>query len=74
MDADALQPDRVEHAGRRFDDALRRMSLAWLQEQPFGDDRPECGDIDRVGVLQTVPEAAAGGDERVPERECTDRD
>ena len=74
MDADALQADGVEHARRRFDDALRRMSFAWLEEQSFGDDRPECGDVDRVGVLEAVAEAAAGGDERIPERECPDRD
>ena len=38
VDADALQPDGVQHAGRRLDDARRRMALARLEEQPLDDD------------------------------------
>ncbi len=35
MHADALQADGVQHAGRRLDDARRRMSFALGEEQPF---------------------------------------
>ena len=33
MHADALQADRVQHAGRRFHDARRRVALALFEEQ-----------------------------------------
>ena len=33
VDADALQADRVEHAGRRFDDARRRVPFARGEER-----------------------------------------
>ena len=65
--ADALQADGVEHAGRRFDDTRRRMTLAGCQEQPLGDDGAERGQVDEIGVLDAVPEAAARRDERVAE-------
>jgi hypothetical protein len=39
--ADALEPDRVKHAGGRFDDARRRMPFALGQEQSFDGDPAE---------------------------------
>ena len=69
VDADALQPDGVEHARRRFDDARRGVSFALGQEQALHGDAAERGEIDDVGVLDAVAEAAAGGDQRIRERE-----
>jgi hypothetical protein len=34
--ADALEADRVDHAGGRFDDPRWRMALALFHEEPFG--------------------------------------
>ena len=72
--ADALQADGVEHPRRRLDDARRRMSLALRQEQPLHGDAAERRQIDDVGVLDAVAEAAAGGDQRVGERQGADGD
>ena len=68
VDADALQADRVEHAGRRLDDARRRVAFALVEEQALDDDAAERREIDDVGVLDAVAEAAAGGDQRVLQR------
>ena len=69
MDADALQADRVQHAGRRFDDARRRMSFALGEKQPLHGDAAERREVDQLGVLGAVPETAARRDERILERE-----
>ena len=71
-DADALQPDRVQHAGRCFDDSRRRMAFALGQEQSLDGDAAERRQVDDVGVLDAVAEAAAGRDERVLESERAD--
>ncbi len=70
--ADPLQSDRVQHAGRRLDDARRRMALALGEEQSLDRDAAERREIDDVAVLDAVAEAAAGGDERVREPERSD--
>ena len=75
--ADALQPDRVEHARRRFDDTRRRVAFALGKKESLDGDAAERRQIDEVGVLRAVAEAAAGGDERVFERQrarCGRRD
>ena len=53
MDADPLQADRVQHAGRRLDDARRRMALALLEEQAFDGDAAERR-RKPTGVLRSV--------------------
>ena len=65
VDADALQADRVQHPGRRFDDARRRMSFALGEEQSLDGDAAERRQVDQVRVLDAVAEAAARRDERV---------
>ena len=74
VDADALEADGVEHAGRRLDDARRRMALALGEEQALDRDAAERREIDDVAVLDAVAEAAAGGDERVRQAERADGD
>ena len=74
MHADPLQTDGVEHAGRSLDDAGRRVSFALGEEQSLDRHGPETGEIDDAGVFDAVSEAAAGRDERVGERQGTDRD
>ena len=73
-DADALQADRVQHAGRRLDDARRGMSFALVEKQSLDGDAAERRQIDDVGVLDAVAEAAARRDERVLERQRADAD
>ena len=68
MHADALQADRVQHAGRRFDDARRRMALALVEEQALDRDAAERREIDGVGVLDAVAEASGRRDDRVLQR------
>ncbi len=46
--ADALQADGVEHAGRRLDDARRRVALALGEEQSLDDDGAERREIERA--------------------------
>jgi hypothetical protein len=70
--ANALQADRVEHPGRRFDDTWRRMAIAFGEEQSFHRDRAEPGQIDDGLVLEPVAETPACGDDRVGERQRTD--
>ena len=72
VDADALQADRVEHAGRRLDDPRRRVALALGQEQALDADGAERREIDRRAVLDAVAEAAARGDQRVFQRQRSD--
>ena len=72
VDADALQADRVQHAGRRFDDARRRVSFALGEEQSLDRDAAERRQVDDVGVLDAVAEAAARGDQRIGERQRSD--
>ena len=61
MHADALQADRIDHAGRRFDDPRRRMSLALLHEETLRYHAAEHRQIDDLLVFETVSEAAASG-------------
>ena len=63
--ADALQADGVQHAGRRFDDPRRRVSFALREEQALDRDAAERREVDDVGVLHAVAEAAARGNQRV---------
>ena len=70
--ADALQADRVQHAGRRLDDARGRMSFALVEEQALDRDAAERSEVDDVGVLDAVSEAAACRDQRVLKRERAD--
>ena len=73
-DADALQADRVQHAGGRFDDPRRRMALALGEKQALDGDAAKRGEIDQVGVFDAVAEAAARRDERVLQRQRADGD
>jgi hypothetical protein len=63
-----LQADRVQHAGRGLDDARRRMPFTLGEEKPLHRDAAERREIDDVGVLDAVAEAAARRDERIGER------
>ena len=72
MHADALQPDRVEHARRRFENARGRVAFAFGKKESLHGDTAERRQIDEVGVLRAVAEAAAGRDERVLERQRPD--
>ena len=56
----------------RFDNARRRMALARGEEQAFDRDAAERREIDDVGVLDAVAEAAAGGDQWVGEAQRAD--
>ena len=58
VDADALQSDRVDHAGGRLDDARRRMAFALLQEQSLDRDAAESLEIDGRRILDAVAETA----------------
>jgi hypothetical protein len=70
--ADTLQPDRIQHARGRLDDAFRRMALAFLEEEPFHRDGAECREVQRLCVLDAVAEAPAGRDERIRQRQRAD--
>ena len=74
VNADPLETDGVDHPGRRLDDAGRRMALPLGEEQALDGDGSEGRQVNQVGVLDTVPEAAARGDERVLQREGADSD
>ena len=52
MDADPLQPDRVEHPGRRFDDALGRVPFARRRNRPF-DTTPPSVDRSTTSLYST---------------------
>jgi len=65
MHANSLQPDRIQHAGRCFDNPRRRMSFSFAQEQAFDRDPPQQRQVDDVGVLDAVSEATTGGDQRI---------
>ena len=41
MNANALKPDRIQHAGGRFDDARRRVTFAFAEEETFDGDGAE---------------------------------
>src|SRR5262249_50450061 len=66
--------DRVRHACRGSTDAGRWMSFAWIEEQPFHRHAAKRGEVDDVCVFNAVPEAAAGRNQRVLERERSDLD
>ena len=63
MDANALQADGVDHAGRRFDDARRRVAFAFVEEQALDGDAAERREIDGARVLHAVAEAARRRDD-----------
>ena len=50
--ADALQADRVQHAGRRLDDPRRRVAFALGEEQALDRDAAERRQIDDVGCTR----------------------
>ena len=66
------RPIAFSMPGRRLDDARRRMSFALGEEQALDGDAAERRQIDDVGVLDAVAEAAARGDQRVGERQRAD--
>ena len=74
MDANALQADRVQHAGGRFGDARRRVALPLLEEQPLDGDAAEHRQIDDLVVFEAIAKAAAGGDDRIGQLERTNAD
>ena len=63
--ADALKADGVEHAGRRFDNARRRMSFALGEKQAFHCNATKRCQVDQLRVLGAVPEAPARRDKRI---------
>ena len=65
MDAGILQPDRIQHAGRRFRDARQRIAVARMQGRSL--DRETAGEIDieEIQIVHSVSESAAGRDQRV---------
>ena len=74
MHANPLQSDGVQHARRRLDDARRRMAFALGKEESLDGHRAEVGEVDGLAVFHAVPEAAAGGNQRILQRELTDGD
>ena len=74
MDANPLQPDRVQHACRRLDDPGRGMTLSLVEEESLDGDSAEVGKVHDVAILDAVPEASAGRDERVLQRQRADGD
>ena len=74
MHADALQADGVDHAGRRLDNARRRVPLALGHEQPLHAHAAERREVGHLVVLEAVAEAAAGGNQRVGQRQRADAD
>jgi hypothetical protein len=72
MDADPLQSDRIEHPGRRFDDARRRVPFAFGEEEAFDRDAAERCEIDDVRVLDAVAEASARRNQRIGKCERSD--
>ena len=71
-DADALEPDCIQHSRRGLDDARGRMTLAFLQEQALDDDAAERREVHDVRILDAVAETSARRDQRVPEGESAD--
>ena len=66
------RPMAFSMPGRRLDDARRRVAFALGEEQALHRDAAERREVDRVGVLEAVAEAAGCGDDRVPEGERAD--
>ena len=66
------RPMAFSMPGRRFDDARRRVAFALGEEQALDGDAAERRQIDEVGVLDAVAEAAAGRDERILQRQRAD--
>ncbi len=67
VDADALQADGVQHAGRRLDDARRGMTVSLGEEQALDRHAAERREVDGLGVFDAVAEAAGRRNERVLE-------
>ena len=65
MHADALQADRVDHAGGRLDDARRRRGPSRsVMNRPLTQTPPSDDEVGHLVVLEAVAEAAARRDER----------
>ena len=68
VDADALEPDRVQQARGRLRDPRRRGAVARLEVEPLRDDRRRARDRSSEPlVLDAVAEGARGGEQRVLE-------
>ena len=70
VDADVLQADRVEHAGRRLVDALRRRAGARPQRRRLADDGAQAVDVEELRVLDAVAERAGSHHHGVRQREA----
>jgi len=73
MNAGVLQPDGVQHAGRRVGDSGRRVPEAGFQRRPLERQRAEDIDVVQFRELVPVAERAARGDDRVVERNPGER-
>ena len=60
-----LQADGIEHARRCFDDPRGRVALAFFQEQSLHHDGAKRREVDDIGVLEAVAEAAACGNQGI---------
>src|SRR5207249_1120672 len=70
--ADALQSNGVQHAGGRLDNPGCRVTFALGEEEAFHRDAAKRCQVDDIGVLDPVAEAAARGDEGVAKSEIAD--
>src|SRR6266536_4211085 len=69
FDADVLQPDRVQHAGRRLADSGRSVARVRAEREPFRAEGAQVREIDEVGELQPVSERSRRRDDRIRELE-----
>ena len=72
--ADALETDGVQHARRRLHDPCGRMPLTRSEKQTLDRNTTERRQVHDAGVLDAVPKAAGGRDERVVQPEAADVD
>ena len=64
-DADILQADGVQHAGRGLDDARRGVAGHGFKRDTLGDEGAQAIESDDLFEFDAVAEGAAGGDDRV---------
>jgi len=72
--ANVLQTHGVEQATRSLAKARSGRAFHGLDGKAFDDDSAESVQIHQMGELDSVAKGAAGGDDRVGKKECTDTD
>ena len=67
-----LQPDSIQHAGRRFHHSRIRVAFAMMERRAFHHDAAQSIQIDKIGIFLAIAECARRCKHRIFQRQILD--